>query len=59
LIGDGRSDFCVAREASFVFAKGRLADHCEAEGIPHMRIRHLGDVVGPLARRLTLLAETA
>ena len=59
LIGAGRSDVCVAREASFVFAKGRLADHCEAEGIPHMRIRHLGDVVVPLARRLTLLAEAA
>ena len=57
LIGDSRSDFCVAREAAFVFAKGRLADFCEAEGIAHLRIRHLGDVVQPLARRLSQMAE--
>ena len=58
LIGDGRSDFCVAHEATFVFAKGRLADYCEAERIPHLRIRHLGDVVEPLARRLSMVTES-
>jgi 2-hydroxy-3-keto-5-methylthiopentenyl-1-phosphate phosphatase len=54
LIGDGRSDFCVAKEASFVFAKGRLADYCRDNAIPHTAIRHLGDVLQPLARRLAI-----
>jgi len=33
-IGDGRSDFCVAREADLLFARGELARHCTAERIP-------------------------
>ncbi|SEQ31131.1 Haloacid Dehalogenase superfamily, subfamily IB, phosphoserine phosphatase-like/2,3-diketo-5-methylthio-1-phosphopentane phosphatase [Solimonas aquatica] len=37
LIGDGRSDFCLAARADFVFAKGRLAEHCEQRQIPHRR----------------------
>jgi 2,3-diketo-5-methylthio-1-phosphopentane phosphatase len=36
VIGDGRSDFCVASEATFVFAKGKLLDHCQTEAIPHL-----------------------
>jgi 2-hydroxy-3-keto-5-methylthiopentenyl-1-phosphate phosphatase len=35
LIGDGRSDFCVAQAADFVFAKHKLLDHCRDRGIPH------------------------
>jgi 2,3-diketo-5-methylthio-1-phosphopentane phosphatase len=34
LIGDGASDFCLARSADFVFAKGRLAAFCATEKIP-------------------------
>jgi 2-hydroxy-3-keto-5-methylthiopentenyl-1-phosphate phosphatase len=32
--GDGASDFCVAKEADVLFARGTLADHCRATGIP-------------------------
>src|SRR5262249_8526044 len=35
LIGDGRSDFCLARSVDFVFAKGTLRRFCEAENIIH------------------------
>ena len=35
LIGDGRSDFCVADMADFVFAKHKLLSYCEATQIPH------------------------
>ncbi len=35
VIGDGRSDFCVADMADFVFAKHKLLSYCEATQIPH------------------------
>lgn len=35
LIGDGRSDFCAADMADFVFAKHKLLSYCEATQIPH------------------------
>ena len=50
LIGDGMSDFCVARQADFVFARGRLREHCEASGIAF-------EVVEDFARATRLLAR--
>jgi 2,3-diketo-5-methylthio-1-phosphopentane phosphatase len=35
LIGDGRSDFCVAETADFVFAKDKLLAHCRERRMPH------------------------
>lgn len=35
LIGDGRSDFCVAEASHFVFAKHKLLEYCRAREIPH------------------------
>jgi 2,3-diketo-5-methylthio-1-phosphopentane phosphatase len=45
LIGDGRSDLCLARRADFVFAKGSLRRFCEAEKILHVPFEQLGDVL--------------
>jgi 2-hydroxy-3-keto-5-methylthiopentenyl-1-phosphate phosphatase len=44
LIGDGRSDFCAAATVDLCFAKGKLIDHCRAEGIPHVAFRDFHDV---------------
>ncbi len=38
LIGDGRSDFCLARRADFVFARGSLLEHCRRHGLPHAAV---------------------
>ncbi|MGO4258987.1 MtnX-like HAD-IB family phosphatase [Lysobacter sp. TAB13] len=38
LIGDGQSDFCVAAQADFVFAKGKLIEHCRHHRIAHAPI---------------------
>jgi len=34
VIGDGRSDFCIARRADLVLAKSALLPHCVAAGLP-------------------------
>ena len=45
LIGDGRSDLCIARSADHVFAKGALRSYCEAEGIVFTPFETFGDVL--------------
>lgn len=49
VIGDGRSDFCVAGGADLVFAKGNLATHCESEAITHTPIKSFADVTQSLS----------
>ena len=39
VIGDGRSDRCVAQEADFVFAKSGLIDFCEKKQLPFTAFR--------------------
>jgi len=43
LVGDGRSDFCVAAQARWVLAKGQLAGHCRRNSIAHLPIESLSD----------------
>jgi len=52
LIGDGRSDFCVANEVDFVFAKGSLARHCTENKIEYQAIETLADAAKLLSRHL-------
>lgn len=48
MIGDGASDFCVARAADFVFAKGKLIDYCRVNNIPHAAITGFADALALL-----------
>ena len=50
MIGDGKSDMCVASTADFVFAKGSLADYCVAHQIPHARFDTFAQVPALLAK---------
>jgi len=43
LIGDGRSDFCPAAQATLVLAKPALAAHCRQTGIAHIAIEGFAD----------------
>lgn len=46
LVGDGRSDFCVAKQADFVLAKGKLAQHCIEQNHDHLAISGFAEAVG-------------
>jgi 2,3-diketo-5-methylthio-1-phosphopentane phosphatase len=48
LVGDGRSDFCLARRADFVLAKGTLATFCAKEALPHIAIAGFADALAAL-----------
>jgi 2,3-diketo-5-methylthio-1-phosphopentane phosphatase len=43
VVGDGRSDFCAALSADYVFAKGRLRTHCVENGIAHAPVADLSE----------------
>lgn len=45
VIGDGRSDFCVASKADFVLSKASLTRHCQSQGLHHWAISGFADVV--------------
>jgi len=53
MIGDGRSDFCVAGCADWVFAKGGLATYCLEKHLPHVPISGFAEAL----RMLPALAE--
>jgi 2,3-diketo-5-methylthio-1-phosphopentane phosphatase len=59
LIGDGASDFCLARSADFVIAKGQLAAHCAAEKIPFAPFGDFFDVCRLVTALVQERVETA
>jgi len=59
VIGDGQSDLCVAATADFVFAKDRLAEHCERHGIAHARFDSFAELPALLALLPSVSAANA
>jgi 2-hydroxy-3-keto-5-methylthiopentenyl-1-phosphate phosphatase len=53
VIGDGRSDFCWARNADVLFAKDKLAKHCQANGIAYLPYENFVQVRVALDELLT------
>jgi len=49
VVGDGRSDFCMAGRAEHVVAKGSLADFCRHRGLPHATFADFHDVTEALS----------
>jgi 2,3-diketo-5-methylthio-1-phosphopentane phosphatase len=50
VVGDGRSDFCVAGRADLVLAKGALARHCQSDDLPHFAFESFAQATALLAR---------
>ena len=46
LVGDGRSDFCIANRADLTFAKFALLDFCRVKQIPYIAHSEFGQIVG-------------
>jgi 2-hydroxy-3-keto-5-methylthiopentenyl-1-phosphate phosphatase len=59
VIGDGRSDFCMAERADYVIAKGALAQFCRERGLQHASFTTFDDVTARLARWLARLGRSA
>ncbi|MBR7714141.1 MtnX-like HAD-IB family phosphatase [Acinetobacter nosocomialis] len=53
LIGDGRSDYCLAGNADYVFAKKSLIDHCRENHIFHTKFENFVEIYQPLAKLLS------
>jgi 2,3-diketo-5-methylthio-1-phosphopentane phosphatase len=52
LVGDGRSDFCLAGKADLTFAKSDLLDFCRVEKIPHTEHREFGKITAWLKNQI-------
>jgi 2-hydroxy-3-keto-5-methylthiopentenyl-1-phosphate phosphatase len=52
-VGDGRSDFCLAEKAAYVFSKGKLTGHCRENTIAHSSF----DSFNHIEKNLRLLIE--
>jgi 2-hydroxy-3-keto-5-methylthiopentenyl-1-phosphate phosphatase len=48
VVGDGRSDFCIAGRADLVFAKSKLLELCRSNGTTHVAFRDFFDVTAEL-----------
>lgn len=59
VVGDGRSDFCVAGEAELVLAKSALARHAAESGMPHFAIETFAEATPLLAAWLDEIARVS
>jgi 2,3-diketo-5-methylthio-1-phosphopentane phosphatase len=49
MVGDGRSDFCIADACDFTLAKGTLAVHCREHDLPHAAIANFAEALEVLS----------
>ncbi len=48
LVGDGRSDFCLAHKSHHVFTKKKLTVYCRENNIPHTPFDNFGEITASL-----------
>ena len=59
LIGDGRSDFCLARNAACVLSKGKLSAFCAENFIPGQPFKNFSDATSIIQAGISEAIETA
>lgn len=55
VIGDGRSDFCLAHQASHVFTKKKLSGYCRENNIPHTPFDSFAEITAFLETKKKML----
>ncbi len=58
LIGDGRSDFCLAQKAAFVFSKGKLSQFCMESDIPFQPFKNFSDIAKRIKEKIEILTAS-
>lgn len=58
VVGDGRSDFCMAARADYVIARGSLAAYCRARGKAHAAFADFADVTAHVSAWLAKRRRT-
>ncbi len=53
MVGDGRSDFCIAEACDYTLAKGALAVHCRENNLPYTGIANFAEAIDALTRWLS------
>jgi 2-hydroxy-3-keto-5-methylthiopentenyl-1-phosphate phosphatase len=53
MVGDGRSDFCIAERCQLVIAKGSLLQRCREQRLPHIAMRGFADANAQFAAWLS------
>lgn len=53
MVGDGRSDFCIAEHCQLVIAKGALLRRCQQNGLPHIAMSGFADANAQFAQWLS------
>lgn len=59
MVGDGRSDFCIAERCHLVIAKGSLLRRCREQRLPHVAMLHFADACRGFSRWLARRSEGA
>ena len=59
LIGDGRSDFCLARNAAYVLSKGKLSAFCAENSIPGQPFKDFSDATSIIQSGIMGTLDTA
>ena len=57
VVGDGRSDFCIAARADLVLSKSALTEHCATEALPHVAFADFDHATGILQGWLAALSR--
>ncbi len=53
MVGDGRSDFCIAESCQLVIAKGSLLRRCQEQELPHIAMSGVADANAQFAQWLS------
>jgi len=59
VVGDGMSDACMAREATLVFARKRLLEHCVERGLAHVPVANFAQALALLPQLSAMTSRAA